>query len=283
MSDKPNLPEDYKVPKVWKKDDTSGTFGKLNRPVSGATHEKDLEIGEHPYQLYSLGTPNGVKVTVLLEELGVEYDAWKINIMKGDQFGSGFVKANPNSKIPVLVDHSNKDKPIRVFESGNILLYLAEKHGKFIPKDVADRVETLNWLFWLQGSAPFIGGGFGHFFNYAPINIKYAIDRFTQEFKRLLDVLDKQLEGKTYVIGDEYTIADIAIAPWILAVNYYKNGDTVAKDFIEFDQYKNVIRWLETVSKRPAFAVGKQINGFQDDSIQERHSKKDTEAAYAKL
>ena len=210
----------YQPPKVWEwKQNNGGAYANINRPVSGATHEKELPVGEHPLQLYSLGTPNGQKVTIMLEELlalgvtGAEYDAWLIRIGEGDQFSSGFVDVNPNSKIPALRDHSTTP-PTRVFESGNILLYLAEKFGHFLPKDPAGRTETLNWLFWLQGAAPFLGGGFGHFYNYAPVKIEYAIDRFTMEAKRLFDVLDKQLGRGRYVAGEEYTIADMAIWPW---------------------------------------------------------------------
>ena len=210
----------YQPPKVWEwKQNNGGAFANINRPVSGATHEKVLPVGNHPLQLYSLGTPNGQKVTIMLEELlalgvaGAEYDAWLIRIGEGDQFSSGFVEVNPNSKIPALSDHSTTP-PTRVFESGSILLYLAEKFGFFLPKDPAGRTETLNWLFWLQGAAPFLGGGFGHFYNYAPVKIEYAIDRFTMEAKRQLDVLDKQLARGRFVAGGEYTIADMAIWPW---------------------------------------------------------------------
>ncbi|MEO1142800.1 MAG: glutathione-dependent disulfide-bond oxidoreductase, partial [Pseudomonadota bacterium] len=206
------MTEEYTPPKVWKwESESGGAFANINRPISGSTHEKDLPVGEHPLQLYSLATPNGVKVTVMLEELlalghsGAEYDAWLVNIREGDQFGSGFVAANPNSKIPALIDHST-ETPTRVFESGSILLYLAEKFGAFLPTDPAARAETLNWLFWQMGSAPYLGGGFGHFYAYAPMKIEYCIDRFTMEVKRQLDVLDKQLEKNAYISGSEYTI-----------------------------------------------------------------------------
>lgn len=237
----------YQPPKVWEwKQNNGGAFANINRPVSGATHEKALPVGSHPLQLYSLGTPNGQKVTILLEELlalgvsGAEYDAWLIRIGEGDQFSSGFVEVNPNSKIPALSDHSTTP-PTRVFESGSILLYLAEKFGFFLPKDPAGRTETLNWLFWLQGAAPFLGGGFGHFFNYAPVKIEYAIDRFTMEAKRQLDVLDKQLARNRYVSGEEYTIADMAIWPWY--GNVVLGGVYNAAEFLDAGSYKNVLRW----------------------------------------
>lgn len=234
-------------------------------------------MGKHPLQLYSLGTPNGQKVTILLEELydlkGVEYDAWKINIMEQDQFGSGFVDVNPNSKIPALVDRE-QDPPLNVFESGSILTYLAERHSAFIPKDLPGRTQVLNWLFWQHGSGPYIGGGFGHFFNYAPIKIKYAIDRFAMETKRLLDVLDKQLEGKEYVCG-EYSIADMAIYPWMVCLSNqgsYKG----AEEFLELDGYKNVKRWRATMAARPAVQRGMRVNrSWGDNPLPERHSAAD--------
>jgi GST-like protein len=249
----------YQPPKVWEwKQNNGGAFANINRPVSGATHDRELPVGAHPLQLYSLGTPNGQKVTIMLEELlalgvsGAEYDAWLIRIGEGDQFSSGFVEVNPNSKIPALRDHSTTP-PTRVFESGSILLYLAEKFGFFLPKDPAGRTETLNWLFWLQGSAPFLGGGFGHFFSYAPVKIEYAIDRFTMEAKRQLDVLDKQLARGRFVAGEEYTIADMAIWPWygnVVLGNVYN-----AAEFLDAGSYKNVLRWAQDVATaRPSSA-----------------------------
>ncbi|SUB69517.1 Uncharacterized GST-like protein yghU [Pluralibacter gergoviae] len=247
-------------------------------PVSGATHEKALPVGNHPLQLYSLGTPNGQKVTILLEELlalgvtGAEYDAWMIRIGEGDQFSSGFVEVNPNSKIPALSDRS-VTPPLRVFESGNILLYLAEKFGHFLPKDLAGRTETLNWLFWLQGSAPYLGGGFGHFYNYAPVKIEYAIDRFTMEAKRQLDVLDKQLARGRYIAGEEYTIADIAIWPWY--GNLVLGGAYNAAEFLDAQSYKNVLRWAQDVGSRPAVKRGRIVNRAQgplSEQLHERHN-----------
>ncbi|MER1676360.1 glutathione-dependent disulfide-bond oxidoreductase, partial [Enterobacter cloacae] len=254
----------YQPPKVWEwKKNGGGAFANINRPVSGATHEKELPVGSHPLQLYSLGTPNGQKVTIMLEELlalgvtGAEYDAWLIRIGEGDQFSSGFVEVNPNSKIPALRDHSTTP-PTRVFESGNILLYLAEKFGHFLPKDPAGRTETLNWLFWLQGAAPFLGGGFGHFYNYAPVKIEYAIDRFTMEAKRLFDVLDKQLARGRYVAGEEYTIADMAVWPWFgcVALGSVYN----AAEFLDAEKYTNVQRWAKDVANRPAVKRGRIVN-----------------------
>ena len=271
---KPTFPSDYVRPKVWEPEVQDGIFGGMNRPTAGARFEKALPRGEHDVQLYSLGTPNGVKVTILLEELhdlkGVEYDAYKISILDLDQFGSDFVALNPNSKIPVMMDTSF-DPPWRVFESGNILKYLAEKYDAFIPSDPRKKVETFNWLFWNMGSAPYIGGGFGHFHNYAPVEIKYAIDRYTMETKRLLDVLDKQLEGKEFVIGDEITIADFAIWPWIMCIDkYYK-----AREFLQLDSYTNVQRWVTSIGERPAVVRGLRVNGFGDDAVAERHSRAD--------
>lgn len=272
----------YQPPKVWTWDKSGGgAFANINRPISGATHEKALPVGKHPLQLYSLGTPNGQKVTILLEELlakGVkeaEYDAWLIRIGEGDQFSSGFVDVNPNSKIPALRDHSTTP-PTRVFESGAILLYLAEKFGHFLPKDLAARTETLNWLFWLQGSAPFLGGGFGHFYHYAPVKIEYAINRFTMEAKRQLDVLDKQLAAHKFVAGDEYTIADMAIWPWygnVVLGNVY-DADT----FLEASGYTNVLRWAKEVAARPAVIRGRKVNrtfGEPSDQLHERHDASD--------
>ncbi|SUQ56162.1 Uncharacterized GST-like protein yghU [Raoultella terrigena] len=272
----------YQPPKVWEwKQNNGGAFANINRPVSGATHEQELPVGSHPLQLYSLGTPNGQKVTILLEELlalGVsdaEYDAWLIRIGEGDQFSSGFVAVNPNSKIPALSDRSTTP-PTRVFESGSILLYLAEKFGFFLPKDPAGRTETLNWLFWLQGAAPFLGGGFGHFFNYAPVKIEYAIDRFTMEAKRQLDVLDKRLADNRFVAGEEYTIADMAIWPWY--GNVVLGGVYNAAEFLDAGSYKNVLRWAQEVGSRPAVQRGRIVNrtnGPLYEQLHERHSASD--------
>lgn len=272
----------YQPPKVWAWDKSGGgAFANINRPVSGPTHEKTLPVGKHPLQLYSLGTPNGQKVTILLEELlekGVseaEYDAWLIRIGEGDQFSSGFVEVNPNSKIPALRDHSTTP-PTRVFESGSILLYLAEKFGHFLPKDPAGRAETLNWLFWLQGSAPFLGGGFGHFYSYAPVKIEYAINRFTMEAKRQLDVLDKQLAQHKFVAGDEYTIADMAIWPWygnVVLGNVYD-----AAEFLEANSYTNVLRWAKEIAERPGVQRGRIVNrtnGPLNEQLHERHDVSD--------
>lgn len=272
----------YQPPKTWTWDKSGGgAFANINRPISGATHEKTLPVGEHALQLYSLGTPNGQKVTILLEELlekGVsdaEYDAWLIRIGEGDQFSSGFVEVNPNSKIPALRDHSTTP-PTRVFESGSILVYLAEKFGHFLPKDPAGRTETLNWLFWLQGSAPFLGGGFGHFYSYAPVKIEYAINRFTMEAKRQLDVLDKQLAAHKFVAGDEYTIADMAIWPWygnaVLGEIYN------AAEFLDAGSYKNVLRWANEIAQRPGVKRGRIVNrtsGPLNEQLHERHSASD--------
>lgn len=272
----------YQPPKVWTWDKSGGgAFANINRPVSGPTHEKTLPVGKHPLQLYSLGTPNGQKVTILLEELlerGVseaEYDAWLIRIGEGDQFSSGFVEVNPNSKIPALRDHSTTP-PTRIFESGSILLYLAEKFGHFLPTDPAGRAETLNWLFWLQGSAPFLGGGFGHFYSYAPVKIEYAINRFTMEAKRQLDVLDKQLAQHTFVAGDEYTIADMAIWPWygnVVLGNVYD-----AAEFLDASSYTNVLRWAKEVAERPGVQRGRIVNrtnGPLNEQLHERHDASD--------
>ncbi|PWV97814.1 GST-like protein [Hoeflea marina] len=274
---------DYTPPKVWTwNKENGGRFASINRPIAGSTHDKVLEIGKHPLQLYSLGTPNGQKVTIMLEELleaghsGAEYDAWLINIGEGDQFGSGFVDINPNSKIPALLDHSTTP-PTRVFESGSILLYLAEKFGAFLPKDPAKRTEALNWLFWQMGSAPYLGGGFGHFFAYAPTKIEYAIDRFAMEVKRQLDVLDRHLADNTFMAGDEYSIADMAIWPW------YGNlvtGDSYADSgpFLEVETYKNVVRWQKQVASRPGVRRGRMVNRTSGDpamQLRERHDAAD--------
>lgn len=272
----------YQPPKVWTHNELGGAWGKLNRPVAGATHEKTLPVGKHPLQLYSLGTPNGQKVTILLEELlalgvtGAEYDAHLIRINEGDQFSSGFVDVNPNSKIPALLDISGED-PIRVFESGAILLYLADKFGYFLPKDRAQRTEALNWLFWLQGSAPYVGGGFGHFYHYAPEKIEYAINRFTMEAKRHLDLLDKQLAENRFIAGDEYSIADIAIWPWYGAL--VKGLLYEAAEFIDAKSYTNLIRWANEIEARPAVARGRIVNRtWGDKQLAERHDASDFKA-----
>jgi GST-like protein len=272
----------YTPPKVWKWDaESGGRFASINRPISGATHEKDLPVGKHPLQLYSLGTPNGVKVTVMLEELlaaghsGAEYDAWLVNIMEGDQFSSGFVSANPNSKIPALMDHST-NPPTRVFESGSILLYLAEKFDAFLPKDPRKRTEALSWLFWQMGSAPYLGGGFGHFYAYAPIKIEYAIDRFAMEVKRELDVLDKRLADNEFMAGDEYTIADMAIWPWYGALASGVVYD--AGEFLQVHEYENVQRWTQQIADRPAVKRGRMVNrtfGKPETQLRERHDASD--------
>ncbi|MDE2290233.1 MAG: glutathione-dependent disulfide-bond oxidoreductase [Burkholderiales bacterium] len=277
---------DYLPPKVWTWNKPSGgKFANINRPVAGPTHEKVLPVGRHPLQLYSLGTPNGVKVTIMLEELlaaghtGAEYDAWLIRIGEGDQFGSGFVEINPNSKIPALLDRSGA-KPIRVFESGSILLYLAEKFGAFLPQELAARTETLNWLFWQMGSAPYLGGGFGHFYAYAPVKIEYAIDRFAMEVKRQLDVLDRRLAESQYLAGDEYTIADIAVFPWYGGlVRGWQYG---AAEFLSVQEYTNVQRWAETIFARPAVKRGRMVNrtsGEPSGQLRERHDARDFETS----
>ena len=280
---------DYKPPEVWTWDkENGGKFASINRPISGATHEKDLPKGEQPLQLYSLATPNGVKVTVLLEELlaaghtAAEYDAWLIKIGDGDQFGSGFVAANPNSKIPALIDHSTPT-PTRVFESGAILMYLAEKHGAFLTSDPANRAEMLSWLFWQMGSAPYLGGGFGHFYAYAPFPQEYPINRFAMEVKRQMHVLDTRLGETKYVAGDEYTIADIAIAPWygLLTTGKIYSGDGFdSAKFLSVHEYTNVVRWYEEISNRPAYQRGRMVNrmnGDPSEQLHERHSAEDFE------
>ena len=280
MTDTP----DYTPPKVWVWNKPSGgRFENINRPIAGPTHEKELPVGRHPLQLYSLGTPNGVKVTIMLEELlalgisGAEYDAWLINIGEGDQFGSGFVGVNPNSKIPALLDRSGPT-PIRVFESGSILLYLAEKFGAFVPTQAGPRAECLSWLFWQMGSAPYLGGGFGHFYAYAPTKIEYAIDRFAMEVKRELDVLDRRLAENPYVAGDTYTIADIAIFPWYggLAKGWLYD----AGEFLSVQEYKHVQRWADTLLQRPAVQRGRMVNrvfGEPSSQLRERHDARDFE------
>ncbi|MCY0385770.1 glutathione-dependent disulfide-bond oxidoreductase [Robbsia sp. Bb-Pol-6] len=273
---------DYTPPRVWAQNkDAGGRFANINRPVSGATHDKELPVGRHPLQLYSQGTPNGVKVTVMLEELlalgrrGAEYDAWLIRIGKGDQFGSGFVAVNPNSKIPALVDLSGAN-PIRVFESGSILLYLAEKFGAFLPTEPGARAECLSWLFWQMGSGPYLGGGFGHFYAYAPTKIEYAIDRFAMEVKRQLDVLDKQLERHEYVAGGEYTIADMAIWPWYGSL--VKGWLYEAAEFLAVHDYRHVQRWADAVGARAAVQRGRMVNrlsGEPSSQLHERHDAAD--------
>jgi GST-like protein len=274
---------DYVPPKVWTWNKGSGgsPVTSLNRPTAGATHEKELPVGRHPLQLYSLGTPNGQKVTILLEELlalgrsGAEYDAWLIRIGEGDQFGSGFVAVNPNSKIPALVDCSGPDL-IRVFESGAILLYLAEKFGAFLPTEAGPRAECLSWLFWQMGSAPYLGGGFGHFYAYAPVKIEYAIDRFAMETKRQLDVLDRRLADSQYIAGPEYTIADMAIWPWYGALvqgRLYEAGE-----FLSVQDYRHVLRWANAIGERPAVKRGRIVNrafGEPSEQLHERHDASD--------
>ena len=275
---------EYVPPKVWTWSKPSGgRFASVNRPISGAAHEKELPIGRHPLQLYSLGTPNGVKVTIMLEELlarghsGAEYDAWLIKIGDGDQFGSGFVAINPNSKIPALVDRSGP-KPIRVFESGSILFYLAEKFDAFLPAERSARAECLSWLFWQMGSAPYLGGGFGHFYAYAPIKIEYAIDRFAMEVKRQLDVLDHRLAESEYVAGNTYTIADMAIFPWYGRLA--KGQQYGAAEFLSVKDYKNVQRWADMLLERPAVKRGRMVNrisGELSGQLRERHDASDFE------
>ena len=271
---------EYVPAKVWTWDtESGGTFASINRPIAGATHEKSLPVGKHPLQLYSLATPNGQKVTILLEELlalghsGAEYDAWLIKIGDGDQFGSGFVAVNPNSKIPALMDHSGAT-PIRVFESGAILQYLAEKFGAFLPTEPAARAECLSWLFWQMGSAPYLGGGFGHFYAYAPSKMEYPINRFAMEAKRQLDVLDKRLAVSQYIAGDEYTIADIAIWPWYGGL--VKGRLYGAAEFLSVHEYKHVMRWADAIDARPAVQRGRRVNRVSgDDQLPERHDASD--------
>jgi len=272
----------YTPPAVWTwNKESGGRFAAINRPIAGPTKEHVLPVGKHPMQLYSLGTPNGVKVTVMLEELlalghsGAEYDAWLINIGAGDQFGSGFVDINPNSKIPALLDRSGPT-PIRVFESGAILIHLAEKFGEFLPTEPAARAECLSWLMWQMGSAPFLGGGFGHFYAYAPIKIEYAIDRYAMEVKRQLDVLDRRLAESEYLGGAEYTIADMAVWPWYGAL--VKGVVYEAGEFLQVAEYKNVIRWTDQIAERPAVKRGRMVNRAQGDpssQLRERHDASD--------
>ena len=275
-------PAAYAPPKVWEwNKENGGRFASINRPIAGPTHEKDLPVGRHPLQLYSLATPNGVKVTVMLEELlarghaGAEYDAWLINIGSGDQFGSGFVEINPNSKIPALMDRSGP-KPIRVFESGAILIHLAEKFGAFLPTEPAARAECLSWLMWLMGSAPYLGGGFGHFYAYAPNKIEYAIDRYAMEVKRQLDVLDRRLAESRYLGGDDYTIADMATWPWYGAL--VKGVLYEAGEFLSVGDYKHVLRWTDEIAARPAVKRGRMVNrafGEPSSQLHERHEASD--------
>jgi GST-like protein len=272
----------YVPPQVWQwSKENGGKFAHINRPIAGPTHQSELPVGKHPIQLYSRATPNGVKVTILLEELlarghvGAEYDAWLIQTWEGDQFGSGFVEVNPNSKIPALVDYSGR-APLRVFESGSILLYLAEKFSEFLPNDLAGRTETLNWLFWQMGGAPFVGGGFGHFYAYAPTRIEYAIDRFAMETKRQMDVLDRQLADRRFIIGDKYTIADIAIWPWFSSIVRGQIYDAV--EFLQVNIYKNLSRWVAEIGERPAVQRGWKVNrtdGAPGTGLRERHDGSD--------
>jgi len=272
-----NQPAGYVVPKIWQWDKgNGGQFANINRPVSGATHDKELPVGRHPLQLYSLGTPNGIKVTIMLEELlasghaGAEYDGWLINIGEGDQFGAGFVSINPNSKIPALVDYSTAPST-RLFESGSILFYLAEKFGVFLPTEHHKRAETMNWLMWQMGSAPFVGGGFGHFYAYAPFKIEYAINRYAMETKRQLHVLDTQLGKSEFVAGDDYTIADIAIYPWYGGI---VNGAYSAAEFLSVDEYTNIRRWMDQLEARPGVKRGRLVNRTAD-GLKERHDAAD--------
>ena len=276
----------YTPPTVWSwNKESGGRFANINRPIAGPTHEKDLPVGRHPLQLYSLATPNGVKVTVMLEELlelghrGAEYDAWLIRINEGEQFGSGFVAINPNSKIPALLDRSGTSKPVRVFESGAILQYLAEKFdGALLPAAGAERAECLSWLFWQMGSAPFLGGGFGHFYAYAPSKLEYAIDRYAMEVKRQLDVLDRRLAESPYLAGENYTIADMAVWPWygtLVKGQLYEAGE-----FLQVEEYKNVLRWTNQIAKRPAVQRGRMVNrtwGNPASQLHERHEASDFE------
>ncbi len=270
---------DYVPPKVWTWEKPSGgTFANINRPIAGPTHDKELPVGRHPLQLYSLATPNGQKVTILLEELlalghsGAEYDAWLIKIGEGDQFGSGFVAVNPNSKIPALMDRSGPT-PIRVFESGSILVYLAEKFGAFLPEEQPARAECLSWLFWQMGSAPYLGGGFGHFYAYAPVKIEYAINRFAMEVKRELDVLDRRLAESEFLAGPDYTIADIAVLPWYGALA--KGWQYDAGEFLSVHEYKNVLRWADALFARPAVKRGRMVNRVFGDLAEQLHERHD--------
>jgi len=276
------MSESWQPPKIWKwENESGGAFANINRPVSGATHEQALPIGQHPLQLYSLATPNGVKVNIMLEELlelgqsAAEYDAWLIKITEGEQFSSGFVAANPNAKIPALVDNSGEN-PVRVFESGAILLYLAEKFDAFLPSEPVARTETLNWLFWQMGSAPNVGGGFGHFYNYAPEKFEYPINRYTMETKRLLDVLDKQLAENPFISGAQYTIADMATWPWMGGLVLGRLYD--AAEFLQVENYGHVLRWAKEIDVRPAVQRAKIVNkswGEESEQLHERHDASD--------
>ncbi len=278
------MTDTYTPPKVWVwEQGNGGEFASINRPISGATHDKDLQIGKHPFQLYSLATPNGVKVSVMFEELlaaghtGAEYDAWLINISEGHQFGSGFVEVNPNSKIPALMDHTTTP-PTRIFESGAILLHLAEKFDAFLPSDPTKRAELMSWLFWQMGSAPYLGGGFGHFYAYAPEKWQYPIDRFSMEAKRQLDVLDKRLADNAYLVGEDYTIADIAVWSWYGQLVLGRLYD--AAEFLDVASYKNVVRWAKEIDARPAVARGRMVNrawGEPSEQLRERHDASDFE------
>ena len=281
--------DEYTPPKVWKWDaQEGGRFSNINRPIAGATHDKDLPVGEHPLQLYSLGTPNGQKVTILLEELlangetGAEYDAHFVNILEGEQFGSGFVDANPNSKIPVLVDHSGS-QPIRIFESGAILVHLAEKFGQFLPTEATARAECLSWLFWQMGSAPYLGGGFGHFYAYAPSKMEYCIDRFTMEVKRQLDVLNRNLSERRYLCGNEYNIADMATYAWygqLCLGRFYDDP----REFLDTASYAEVLRWTNDIESRPAVLRGLRVNavfGPEEERVIERHDASDIDKTFA--
>ncbi len=278
MPDDPN----YTPPKVWTRDaDLGGTWGKINRPTAGATHEKVLPIGKHPLQLYSLATPNGVKVTIMLEELlalgheGAEYDAWLIEIDQQQQFGSGFVELNPNSKIPAMQDRG-MDPPVRIFESGAILLYLAEKFGEFLPEDLSERAECFSWLFWQMGAAPYLGGGFGHFYAYAPEKFQYAINRYSMEVKRQLDLLDKNLAERRFLCGDTYNVADIAVYPWYGYVVLHNSYS--AAEFLDVASYKNVVRWAREIEERAAVSRGRMVNktsGKEEYRLRERHDASD--------
>ena len=280
---------EYTPPKVWQwEQQDGGRFTNINRPISGATHDKELPVGKHPFQLYSLATPNGVKVTTMLEELlalghdGAEYDAYTVDIMEGEQFGSGFVGVNPNSKIPALMDYSTTP-PTRIFESGAILVYLAEKFGEFLPTEAAARAECMSWLFWQMGSAPYLGGGFGHFYSYAPTKNQYAIDRFAMEAKRQLDVLDKNLATREFMAGDEYTIADMAIYPWYGILVQGKIYDNAA-EFLDVQSYKSLGRWVAQISERPAVERGRKVNrtwGEDNEQVRERHSAADIDKTFA--
>ena len=276
------MSDDYTPPKVWTwEQGNGGAFASINRPTAGATHEKELPVGKHPFQLYSLGTPNGQKVTIMLEELlaaghkGAEYDAWLINIGEGQQLGSGFVAVNPNSKIPAMVDRSGPT-PIRLFESGSMLVHLAEKFGAFLPTSQPERAETFNWLFWQMGSAPFVGGGFSHFYAYAPAKFKYAIDRYAMETKRQLDVLDRRLADSEYIAGKDYSIADMAIWPWYGGM--VKSNSYNAGEFLSVHEYRNVIRWADQIAARPAVKRGRIVNRAQGEpsqQLRERHDASD--------